>query len=168
MNEEVETAEALVEDASQRGQTTLTEFFQTRFKGQPTKGAVPVKHAAAPIKQTAATVMYGRIALAAKPDAAGSMSNARSSLPPSVKLSLCERIAAARSVQERNLEEICCHHKVSHRRSVGVVCRGPSDKRAPSTSSGKTNPRVSFLLCCSPSVYYITCALNTTADFYYG
>jgi hypothetical protein len=114
-------AEDDCEEGVQRGQTTLTEFFQTRFKG-----STPAKQALYSSKQAAlsgAESGPGVLASAAHGDAAVNVSttpSARNVVQSSVNARLLHRIKSARTVPEPALEEVCCHKAVSKRQSVGV------------------------------------------------
>jgi hypothetical protein len=119
-------AEDDCEEGVQRGQTTLTEFFQTRFKG-----STPAKQVLSSSKQAALAgaesgpgVGVQTIAQEA-PHADAAVNErpapaARNVVQSSVNARLLDRIKSARTVPEPALEEVCCHKAVSKRRSVGV------------------------------------------------
>jgi hypothetical protein len=116
-------AEDDCEEGVQRGQKTLTEFFQTRFKG-----STPAKQALSSSKQAALSGAesgpgVGVLASAPNGDAAVNASttpSARNVVQSSVNARLLDRIKSARTVPEPALEEVCCHKAVSKRQSVGV------------------------------------------------
>lgn len=111
------------EEGVQPGQTMLTEFFQTRFKG-----SAPAKQALSSGKQGALTGAGSGPGAGAQASAShtGAAADARPATParsvvqPSVDARLLDRITSAQTVPEAALEELCSHKVVSQRRSVGV------------------------------------------------
>ena len=113
--------EAEDEEASGRGQTTLTNFFPARFKGAPQHKGVPLKHAGKPLATPDATKTQGA-----------------HERPTSLHGRLNARIEHARActanMQASLLLEICCLKKASRCRSVGVKM-GPAPAPRAETAS---------------------------------
>eukprot|EP00802_Teleaulax_amphioxeia_P007973 Tamp_07981.p1 GENE.Tamp_07981~~Tamp_07981.p1 ORF type:complete len:705 (+),score=99.56 Tamp_07981:106-2220(+) len=111
------------EEGVQPGQTMLTEFFQTRFKGSSTSKQALFSSKQSALSGAGSGPGVGVQANASHTGAAADekpTTPSRTVVQPSVNARLLDRIKSAQTVPEAALEELCCHKVVSQRRSVGV------------------------------------------------
>jgi len=145
-------AEDDCEEGVQRGQTTLTEFFQTRFKGStPAKQVLSSSKQAAlagaesgpgvGVQTIAQEAPHADAAVNARPAPA-----ARNVVQSSVNARLLDRIKSARTVPEPALEEVCCHTVQEAAFSFGKV---QLPRTTPTPAPRLCFDRMPGLLCCA-------------------